>query len=153
MVPCSVRAGEDGALVIGADDGDHLRLAAGQASAGPDPADLWIPSVVEVTAGAFRARAESGVLASELARFRDDLAALPRDPRGRAALETEDGWLAIRLFGDGFGHFDARCELHDPDAVLHRLEFTIGLNARDLPAILASVEAILAGASSAAPGA
>ena len=148
-----MRAGEDSALVIGSDDGDHLRLAPGPAGPGPDAADAWIPSVVEVTAGAFRARAESGVLASELARFRDALAALAGDPRGRAALETEDGWLAVRLFGDGFGHFDARCELRDPDAVLHRLEFTIGINARDLPAILAAVEGILAGASAAASGA
>jgi hypothetical protein len=131
-------------LVIGADDGDHLRLEPGTATPGPDPSDAWIPSVVQVVAGAFRARAEAGLLASELVRFRDALAALPADPRGRAALETEDGWLAVRLFGDGFGHFDARCELRDPDAVLHRLEFTIGLNARDLPAILAAVDAILA---------
>jgi hypothetical protein len=143
VVPCSVHTVEETVLVIGADDGDHLRLEPRAAEPAPDPTDAWIPSLVEVSAGAFRARAEAGVLASELARFRDALAALAGDPRGRAALETEDGWLAVRLFGDGFGHFDARCELRDPDAVLHRLEFTIGLNARDLPEIRRALEAIL----------
>jgi hypothetical protein len=51
------------------------------------------------------------------------------------------------MFGDGFGHVDARCELRDPDAVLHRLEFTIGLNARDAAPVLAAVEAALAAAA------
>ena len=142
---------EEVALVIGIEDGDHLRLVPGPAVPAPDPADRWIPSAVEVVAGAFRAHAEAGLLGSELARFRDALAALPGDPRGRAALETEDGWLAVRLFGDGFGHFDARCELRDPEAVLHRLEFTIGINARDLPELIRSLEAVLARAGTPAP--
>jgi hypothetical protein len=144
---------EEVALVIGVEDGDHLRLVPGPAVPGPDPSDRWIPSAVEVVAGAFRAHAEAGLLGSELARFREALAALPTDPRGRAALETEDGWLAVRLFGDGFGHFDARCELRDPEAVLHRLEFTIGLNARDLPALLQALDALLSRSHPAAPDA
>jgi len=130
-------------LLVGDPEGDHLRLRAGSAVDGPDPGDAFIPCTVEVRAGAFRARAESGLLASELARFRDGLAALPGDPRGRAALEIEDGWLAVRLFGDGFGHYDARCELRDPNVALHRLEFTIGLDQRDVPQLLAAVEAVL----------
>jgi hypothetical protein len=137
-------------VLVGDPEGNHLRLRAGTAVAGPDPGDAFIPCTAEVRAGAFRARAESGLLASELARFRDALAALPADPRGRAALETEDGWLAVRLFGDGFEHFDARCELRDPDAALHRLEFTIGLDRRDLPPILAAVEAVLRRATTSA---
>jgi hypothetical protein len=149
MLPCGVDSGTAG-LVIGAEDGDHLRLEAGEAEPGPDPGDRWIAAVVVVVAGAFRARAEAGLLASELRRFRAALAALPADPRGRAALDTDDGWLAVRLFGDGFGHFDARCELRDPDSVLHRLEFTIGLNARDLPALLRAVDGMLARAGAAA---
>jgi hypothetical protein len=136
--------GKEVALVIGTEDGDHLRLVPGPAQPGPDPSDTWIPSAVQVVAGAFRARAEAGLLGSELLRFREALTSLASDPRGRAALETEDGWLSVRLFGDGFGHFDARCELRDPDVVLHRLEFTISLNARDLPALLGAVDAVLA---------
>lgn len=130
-------------LVVGDPDGDHLRLFPAGAAEGPDPSDRWIAAVVEVAAGVFRARASAPVLASELRHLRDGLAALPADPRGRAALETEDGWLAIRVFGDGFGHLDARCELRDPDAVPHRLEFTIGLDLRDVPALLSGVDAIL----------
>lgn len=134
-------------FVLGDVDGDHLRLTFGAADDGPEPGDPWLPVRVEVAAGAFRATVEASLLTSELRRYRDGLAALPADPRGRAALETEDGWLAVRMFGDGFGHVDARCELRDPDAVLHRLEFTIGLNARDAGPVLAAVEAALSAAA------
>jgi hypothetical protein len=130
-------------VVLGDLEADHLRLTFGPADEGPEPGDAWLPVRVEVRAGVFRAAAEATLLASELRRFRDGLAGLPADPRGRAALLTEDGWLAVRLFGDGFGHVDARCELRDPEAVLHHLEFTVGLNARDLDPVLAAVEAAL----------
>lgn len=148
MLTCAVVRVEDesaaACLVLGDPEADHLRVEAGPAEEGPEPGDPWVPLRVVVAAGVFRAAAAASVLASELRRFRDGLAALPGDPRGRAALETEDGWLAVRLFGDGFGHLDARCELRDPDAVLHRLEFTIGLNAQDAVPALAALDALLA---------
>lgn len=131
-------------MFIGSGEGDHLSLEFRPETPDLLPNDPWIPSTVNVSAGTFRARAESGVHLSEFARFRHALASLANNPKGRASLETEDGWLAVRLFGDGFGHFDARRELRDPDVVLHRLEFTIGINDRDLPSILAGLDTILA---------
>jgi len=93
--------------------------------------------------GGFTARVEGALDPEELAAFRGAVAALAASPKGRAALVAPDGFLSLRLLGDGFGHFDARCELRDLEAIGSRLELTLPVNGRDLPALLAGLDALL----------
>jgi hypothetical protein len=132
-------------ILLGDEDGDHLRLAAAPGTSG-DPG--WIDVEAAARTGGLAGRVAGALEPEALAAFRGAIAALAASPRGRAALVSPDGFLAVRLLGDGFGHFDARCELRDLAAIGSRLELTLPVNVRDLPAILAALDALVA----AAPG-
>jgi hypothetical protein len=101
---------------------------------------------VAARAGGIRARFEGALEPAALAAFRGAVASLQAAPRGRAALVAPDGFLTVRLLGDGFGHFDARCELRDLEAIGSRLELTLPVNGRELPPVLAALDALLADA-------
>lgn len=133
---------EPPALLFGQEAGDHLRLSA-VAGDGPE-APGWLDVQLEVRAGAFSARLAGALEREGLAAFRAALADLAAAPRGRAALVVPDGFLAVRLLGDGFGHFDARFELRDLAAIGTRLELTLPVEGQDLPALLAGLDALLA---------
>jgi hypothetical protein len=130
-------------LLLGDDEGDHLRLGA---DPGADAGPGWLAVAAAARAGGLAARVEGALEPAALAAFRDAVGALATAPRGRAALVAPDGFLAIRLLGDGFGHFDARCELRDLAAIGSRLEWTVPVDARQLPAIVAALDAVLAAA-------
>ena len=131
-------------LLVGDEDGDHLRL-------GVDPATElgsgWLAIVAEVRAGGLAGRVVGALEPAALAAFRDAVAALAGAPRGRSALVAPDGFLAVRMLGDGLGHFDARCELRDLAAIGSRLELTIGDDGRDLPRVVAALDAVIAAAA------
>jgi len=129
-------------LLLGEEGGDHLRL--GVAPDAPPPGPGWIAVRVAARSGGLAGRVTGALEPAALAAFRAAVAALGGAPRGRAALVAPDGFFALRLLGDGFGHFDARCELRDLAAAGSRLELTLPVNRRDLPAMLAALEALLA---------
>jgi hypothetical protein len=131
-------------ILLGDEEGDHLRL--GMARGAPDPGPGWIAVVVSARSGGLAGRVEGALEPDALAGFRGAVAALAGSPRGRAALVAPDDFLAVRLLGDGFGHFDARCELRDLAAIGSHLELTLAVNGKDLPAIVAALDALVASA-------
>lgn len=135
-------------LLVGVENGDHLRVSAGSAGA-----PGWVTVVAEARAGGMGGRVEGALDPDDLAAFRGAVAALAANPKARAALVAHDGFLTVRLLGDGFGHFDVRCELRDLSAIGSRLELTLALEGRDLAALLQGLDALIAAASAATPGA
>lgn len=129
-------------LLVGVADGDHLRLRTTHAGA-----PGWVEVEAQARAGGFSARLEGALAPEDLAAFRGAVAALGASPKARAALVAPDGFFSLRLLGDGFGHFDARCELRDLSAIGSRLELTVAVNERDLPALVAGLDALLAAAA------
>jgi len=133
-------------VLLGEDESDHLRLATAPGAAGGPG---WIGVEAAARSGGLAGRVAGALEPESLAAFRAAVAALAASPRGRAALVAPDGFLAVRLLGDGFGHFDARCELRDLAAIGSRLELTLPVNVRDLPAILAALDGLVAAAAGA----
>lgn len=129
-------------LLLGQEEGDHLRLGAARAAGSPGPG--WLGVEVAARTGGFAGRLEGALEPEALAAFRAAVAALEGSPRGRAALIAPDGFLGLRLLGDGFGHFDAQCELRDLGAIGSRLELTLPVEGPDLPRVLAALDRLLA---------
>jgi hypothetical protein len=63
--------------------------------------------------------------ADELRRFYKEFAQLQESLQGTAAFETMEGWLAIRIAGDGKGHMDLECTVRDQPGIGNTLRFSI----------------------------
>jgi len=85
----------------------------------------WVWAAVEVQAGGFHGSVGGDLRAEELADFRDQLARLQESLRGTAEFTTMEGWLSIRVDGDGRGHVAFRCVVRDPPGVGNTLDCTL----------------------------
>ena len=133
-------------LIIGLPDSEHLTIQPTRRSH-PDCDDYWdgnwITCAVTVKVGGFRAKVDADLRAEELASFRGALAGIYEQLAGEAVFETMEGWLTIRICGDGRGHFEARCELCDEPGIGNRLFFKLSLDQTYLPTILQSLDNIM----------
>ena len=82
----------------------------------------WVTAAVEVQAGGFRGAAGGHLRAEELADFHRQLAQLQESLRGTAEFTTMEGWLSIRVEGDGRGHMACRCVLRDEPGIGNTLD-------------------------------
>jgi len=61
-------------------------------------------------AGGFRGRFSAKLLVGELSSFRDELSRLYSFESRKAAFDSYDGQLSIKIEGDSLGNFTAACE-------------------------------------------
>jgi hypothetical protein len=69
----------------------------------------WLSCKVEIAAGAFRGNVDGMIRTEELENFNGHIRRLYERLDGEAEFSTLEGWLSIRLIGDGRGHIEARC--------------------------------------------
>jgi hypothetical protein len=62
---------------------------------------------------------------------------------GEALLDTIEGWLDLRLTGDGRGHVDLHGQLVDAPSDGNSLEFRLSLDQTYLPPLMAELRAAL----------
>jgi hypothetical protein len=104
----------------------------------------WLSCTAEVQTGAFRGRIESSLRNEDLARFLSSLEALYERLTGEALFDTLDGWLDIRVIGDGRGHVEVRGQLCDDPVYGNSLEFRLFFDQTCLPSLIARLRAVLA---------
>jgi hypothetical protein len=85
----------------------------------------WVTASVEVQAGGFRGSVGGHLRAEELVAFHDQLARLQESLRGTAEFATMEGWLSIRVEGDGRGHMECRCVIRDEPGIGNTLDCTL----------------------------
>jgi hypothetical protein len=106
----------------------------------PDAEDYWdgnwVYANVTVVVGGFRGSYEAMLRTEEFVRFRDHLGQLYGKLTGAAAFETMEHWLAIRVEGDGRGHFTAKCEARDQPGMGNKLLFDLTFDQTELPLLL-----------------
>jgi hypothetical protein len=85
----------------------------------------WVRAAVEMAAGGFRGSVTGDLRAEELVQFHDQLADLQLSLRGSAQFATMEGWLCIRVTGDGRGHMELRCTVRDTSASGNMLDCTL----------------------------
>jgi hypothetical protein len=104
----------------------------------------WLWCSAEVSAGAFRGTVDCMLRTEDLARFLPRLERLSESLDGEALLDTLEGWLDIRLTGDGRGHVALCGQLVDAPADGNSLEFRLSLDQTFLPPLIAQLRAVLA---------
>lgn len=113
----------------------------------PDSSDYWdgnwLWCSVEVSAGAFRGKVDGLLRNEDLARFLPRLEGLSEKSSGDAFFDTVEGWLDVRLTGDGRGHVELRGQLVDTPADGNSLEFRLSLDQTYLPPLMAQLRAAL----------
>jgi hypothetical protein len=85
----------------------------------------WVSASVELQAGGFHGSVGGHLRAEELAAFREQFAALQETLRGAAEFRTMEGWLSIRVKGDGRGHMECQCVVRDQPGIGNTLDFTL----------------------------
>jgi hypothetical protein len=133
-------------LLIGARQANHLSLRPLRRSY-PDAEDFWegnwLKVAVAVRAGAFQGAFEADLRSDELQAFFEQLQALPGAAEGKAALQSAEGWVTVRLVLDQRGRLDGTCEVQDDPAMGSSLRFALGPEPAQLAPMLAALARIL----------
>src|SRR5262245_41114054 len=99
-------------VAIRGEGGEFLTISLSSRSH-PEATDYWdgnwIIASVEVQAGGFRGSVGGHLRTEELATFYGHLARVQESLRGAAEFTTIEGWLSIRVDGDGRGHMKCTC--------------------------------------------
>ncbi len=133
-------------LLLGSPDGDHLLLTPLRRSH-PEATDAWDGNWLKVDVaargGAFQGAFEADLRADELEAFADGLAALQPDGQSKAALESMEGWVTLRLAFDARGRLQGTCEVRDDPALGATLRFPVTIEPGQLPGVTSKLRAIL----------
>lgn len=130
---------------FGGKDADYLTLTVHGRSR-PDSSDCWdgnwLACTAEVAAGAFRGSLDRLLRNEEISGFHGHLAELDERLTGEALFSTLEGWLTLRMIGDGRGHIEGRGRLCDDPAQGNVLEFRLFFDQTFLPPLLAQLRAV-----------
>lgn len=131
---------------FGGDEAEYLTLTVHRRNI-PGSTDYWdgnfLWCTAEIVAGAFRGSLSNVLRNEDLARFLTRVEDLYRRLDGEALLDTLEGWLDLRLIGDGRGHVEAHGQLFDDSVHGNRLEFRLFFDQTRLPPIMGQLRAAL----------
>jgi hypothetical protein len=131
---------------IGGEQAEYIALTV-KGRERPDSTDFWdanwLVCSVEVTAGAYRGCYDSSIHTEELERFYQQVGGLSERLVGEAELATMEGWLMIRLIGDGRGHVEVICRLRDNSASGNTLECRLSVDQTFLPPLLRQLATVM----------
>jgi hypothetical protein len=131
---------------LGGEQAEYLALTVNGRER-PDATDYWdanrLVCTAEVVAGAFRGRLDCSLRSDELEQFHQQVERLHERLDGEAELTTMEGWLRLRLTGDGRGHVRARCLLCDDPADGNTLECHLAIDQTFLPPLLRQLAKVL----------
>jgi hypothetical protein len=126
-------------------EGDELLTITLLGRSHPSATDFWdgnwVSAAVEVQVGGFRGSVGGHLRTDELAAFHDQFARLQESLRGTAEFATMEGWLSIRVEGNGRGHLVFRCVLRDEPGVGNTLDCTLATDQTFTRATLAELAA------------
>jgi hypothetical protein len=131
---------------FGGEDAEYLLLTVHRRNL-PGSADYWdgnfLWCTAEVAAGAFRGSLSNVLRNEDLARFLAQVDELYQRLDGEALLDTLEGWLDVRLIGDGRGHVEALGRLCDDPVHGNTLEFRLFFDQTFLPELMRELRAAL----------
>ncbi len=131
---------------IGGEQADYIALTV-KGRERPDSTDFWdanwLACSVDLAVGVFRGCHDSSIRADELERFYRQVEELDERLIGVAELATMEGWLVVRLIGDGRGHIEVTCRLCDDPASGNTLECRLFLDQTCLPTLLRQLAIVM----------
>ena len=106
--------------------------------------DGWLPSRIEVSAGAFRGGFPSDLDCWAFERFAREVRELYKTLKGTATFSTYEGQLELSLVGDGLGHVEVKAQAMDYAGTGNKLAFRLHLDQTELPTLMKDLDAIVA---------
>jgi hypothetical protein len=107
------------------------------------PYDRWLDAQVSIRAGGFAGEFDCVLQPGDFERFASDLVRASGDLRTVVEFVTLERQLAVRLTGDGLGHFRVDGEAIDRCGDGNRLTWELeAIDQTNLPAMIASAKAI-----------
>ena len=102
----------------------------------------WLHCTAEVLVGAFQGSIEWQLRNEDLSRFLLALKEL-QGRSGEALLDTNDGWIDVRIIRDAEGNVEARCQLVDNPDGGNSLEFRLPMSQMSISALIEQLREIL----------
>ena len=103
----------------------------------------WLLSPIHLSVGGFEATVgAAGLRAEELRGLRQGLVRLYETLKGRAELQSMEGWLDLIWQGDELGHITLGGTISDRPGSSNTLSFELELDQTYLPGIIASLDQI-----------
>ncbi len=136
-------------LCIGSRAGDHVIILVGQADYS-DGCD-WVPSSLDIAAGAWRGSLDVSLCTSDFTRFRTQLQTFYETLSGTARFDTIERQLELECSIDNLGHVAINGIAVDRAGDGNRLSFCLTLDQSYLPEIISQLHAIEAKFSSDSP--
>ena len=103
----------------------------------------WLSSTIRVDVAGWRGEFGADLHVSEFEEFLPEVRRLHSDLTGTADYLTMDGYLWMKLIGDGRGGIEVQGEVTDSPGYGNTLSFRFGLDQTFLPALTRDLEAAL----------
>ncbi len=102
----------------------------------------WISSKISIKSGAFSGQFNADLMAVDFKKFANELESLYDKLDGIASFNTLEDHIEIKITGDGFGHFVAKCIATDNVNIGNKLFFKIEFDQTIIPEMIAQLETI-----------
>jgi len=103
----------------------------------------WISTKISIKAGSFIGDYNAEFMTIDFEIFKRELMKLYNDLNGNATLKCLEGYLTIKIKGDGIGHFEANCiAIDNPGINENKLEFSVSFDQTQIPELVAQLNAI-----------
>ena len=109
-----------------------------------DDVTTWVPSDVEIVAGAFSGSFSADFEKEDFVSFRHALHELYAFREGEASFHTVEGQLAIEIRGDYKGHFEALVTAMDASGIGNKLAAMLHFDQTELVPTMRDLDAICA---------
>ena len=103
----------------------------------------WLVVQVTVAMGSWRGEFEAGLRSTEFEQFLAGVRHLQENLDSAAEFTTDEGWLHLRLMGDGLGHIRVEGRATDQPGTSDALSFRTDFDQTYLSALIPELEAVM----------
>lgn len=103
----------------------------------------WLTSNLTLKAGGFLGKFDCELMTTDFIRFKEQLSKLYEKMNGNAFFDTREEQVAIKIEGDGLGHFRADCTAIDFPGTGNKLEFELNFDQTAIPDLIRQLDSII----------
>lgn len=101
----------------------------------------WIKSIITIKGGQFGGHYKAELMTSDFEKLKQDLKRIYIDLKGIVNFECIEGYIKLKITGDGFGHFNTKCiGMDNPNGA--SLQFELDFDQTYVPALIKQLERI-----------
>jgi hypothetical protein len=103
----------------------------------------WLKTFVTVKGGKFSGQYPANFMTIDFRKFKDDLLTLHDNYNGSAEFSGRDGYLELKIKGDGLGHFELNVVARDEPNYGGQLTFEMAFDQTSLDELIEQLDNIL----------